>query len=250
MGTRQAISSAETRRRPPTPETDAPPFEPEVSYIRFGAHATLKHGGDFTPAARQLHEEVERPVEHRRAGQALQRYPPHLRPLPAPLAGRRDRPGLHRPEERHLVLDGPHDEGKSAFARWLCPPARPVRRRRLSPDDKDCSRLALRSLIWEVSELGATTRRADTEALRGFLSHEVSTRSPSPRSASFIGTVNNSAGLFSDPTGNWCSLATTVAAIDWAYQQHHLIPARDRSAWSRGIPSLWTIWPRTRRCRC
>ena len=127
-----------------------------------------------------------------------------------------------------LVLDGPQGVGKSAFARWLCPLPGLFVDGGISPDDKDCSLLAMRSWIWEVSELGATTRRADAEALKGILSREVFTLRPAygryeiakPGLASFVGTVNNSAGLFADPTGNRRFLATTVTAIDWAYRQH------------------------------
>lgn len=73
--------------------------------------------------------------------------------------------------------------------------------------------------------MGATTRRADVEALKGFLSREVFTvRAPygryeivKPGPASFSGTVNNAFGVFSDSTGSRRYWATTLTAIDWAY---------------------------------
>jgi putative DNA primase/helicase len=82
--------------------------------------------------------------------------------------------------------------------------------------------------LWEVSELGATTKRADVEALKGFLSREVFTLRPAyghyeivkPGLASFVGTVNNSSGIFSDPTGSRRYWATTLTTIAWSYAEH------------------------------
>ncbi len=124
-----------------------------------------------------------------------------------------------------LVLDGPQGLGKSQFVRWLCPLPRLFVDANVDPDDKDCSLLAIRSWIWEVSELGATTKRTDVEALKGFLSREFFTVRPpygrheivKPGLASFIGTVNNSSGIFSDPTGTRRYWATTLTALDWHY---------------------------------
>ncbi len=124
-----------------------------------------------------------------------------------------------------LVLDGSQGLGKSQFAAWLCPLPGLYVDAPIFPDDKDCNLLALRSWVWEVSELGATTRRADMEALKGFLAREVFTLRPpygrfeiaKPGLASFIGTVNNSAGVFSDPTGSRRFWATTLTAINWDY---------------------------------
>ena len=124
-----------------------------------------------------------------------------------------------------LVLDGAQGLGKSQFVRWLCPLPKLFVDANINPDDKDSALLAVRSWIWEVSELGATTRRADVEALKGFLSREVFiVRAPygryeivKPGLASFIGTVNNAFGVFSDSTGSRRYWATTLTAIDWAY---------------------------------
>lgn len=127
-----------------------------------------------------------------------------------------------------FVLDGPQGLGKSQFARWLCPLPKLFVDANVNPDDKDCGLLAIRSWIWEVSELGATTKRADVEALKGFLSREVFTIRPAyahfeivkPGLASFVGTVNNSSGIFSDPTGSRRYLATTMTALNWNYQNN------------------------------
>lgn len=122
-----------------------------------------------------------------------------------------------------LVLDGKQGIGKSRFASWLCPLPSFFTDAPLLPDDKDSSMLALRSWIWELSELGAITKRADIEALKGFLSREIFRFRPAfnryevnkPGLASFIGTANDAAGLFGDSTGSRRFLATTITAIDW-----------------------------------
>jgi len=131
-------------------------------------------------------------------------------------------------QNRMLVLDGPQGIGKSFFARWIASPLEgyfyegPI-----NPDDKDDRIRLMRVWIWEVTELGATTRRADREALKGFLSlREVTVRKPygrydvvKPAMASFIGTVNNEAGILTDYTGNRRFMVTRVTSIDWDYTQ-------------------------------
>lgn len=125
-----------------------------------------------------------------------------------------------------LAIDGGQGIGKSYFVRWLCSPVpgmfvdAPI-----VPGDKDCDILLMSAWIWEVSELGATTRKADRESLKAFISKElVTVRKPyghypvrKPALASFIGTVNNESGILSDPTGNRRFNVCTVTAIDWAY---------------------------------
>jgi putative DNA primase/helicase len=125
-----------------------------------------------------------------------------------------------------LVLDGPQNLGKSSFARWIGSPLPelmiegPIR-----PDDKDHQRFLASMWIWEISELGATTRRADREALKDFITkHEVTFRKPydrhpvsKPALASFIGTINNENGFLTDPTGNRRFLTVRLKSIDWRY---------------------------------
>jgi len=129
-----------------------------------------------------------------------------------------------------LVLDGPQGIGKSEFVRWLVPGTLragyfidgPI-----NTDDKDTEIRLMSKWVWEVSELGATTRKADYEALKGFLTRRsVTVRKPygrhdieGPAMASFIGTVNNSSGILSDPTGHRRFLFTKVDAIDWNYSK-------------------------------
>jgi putative DNA primase/helicase len=80
--------------------------------------------------------------------------------------------------------------------------------------------------IWEVSELGATTRRADVEALKSFITLcDVSVRKPygrrdvqGPAVCSLIGTLNDTgAGFLNDPTGTRRALTISLARIDWSY---------------------------------
>lgn len=125
-----------------------------------------------------------------------------------------------------LVIDGPQGIGKSVFAHWLCSPLpQYFIEGAINTDDKDCLIRLIRNWIWEVSELGATTRRADIESLKAFISQRmVTVRAPwgrldmiKPAMASLIGTVNNSAGILADQTGNRRFLSSTVEGIDWNY---------------------------------
>lgn len=124
-----------------------------------------------------------------------------------------------------LVIDGRQDLGKSFFAKWLCPLPLLFRDSDIQPDNKDHDLSVLRTWVWEVGEIGSTTRRADVEALKGFLSRErITVRPPyghydivKPALASFIGTANNSGGLLSDPTGSRRFNVCTVLRLDWSY---------------------------------
>ena len=126
-----------------------------------------------------------------------------------------------------FVLDGPQGCGKSYFANWLCPPAlreyfieSPI-----NPDDKDAHVRLISKWIWEVAELGSTTRKADREALKFFISQRtVTVRKAYGRydtrkraMASLIGTVNNEAGLLADKTGNRRFLVCKLESVDWSY---------------------------------
>lgn len=95
----------------------------------------------------------------------------------------------------------------------------------INTDDKDSEIRLISAWIWEVSELGATTRKADYEALKAFLTtRKVTVRKPygrhdisKPALASFIGTINNSSGIFSDPTGSRRFLVSKIEEINWDY---------------------------------
>ena len=139
-------------------------------------------------------------------------------------------------QNRVLVLDGPQNIGKSKFAEWLTPPE--LRRKHfisgpIYPDDKDCKTALYERWIWEVAELGSTTRRADREALKFFISLELVTQRPPygryeiqrPALANFIGTVNDENGLLSDPTGNRRFMFAKIKSIDWRGYTANLDPA-------------------------
>jgi len=131
-------------------------------------------------------------------------------------------------QNRMLVLDAGQGMRKSYFVRWL---ASPLTRPELfvegpvNPDDKDDLLRLITAWVWEVSEVGSTTRRSDREALKYFLSmQQVTVRKPygredliKPALASFIGTVNDVAGFLDDPTGYRRFMAVHLDAIDWAY---------------------------------
>jgi predicted P-loop ATPase len=125
-----------------------------------------------------------------------------------------------------LVLDGPQGIGKSEFARWLASPMPDYfLEAPINTDDKDSEIRLMSYWIWEVSELGATTRKADYEALKAFLTtRKVTVRKPygrhdiiKPALASFVGTINNSSGIFSDPTGSRRFILSKIEDISWDY---------------------------------
>ena len=124
-----------------------------------------------------------------------------------------------------LVLDGEQGIGKSKFVDWLCPQT--VKTSFVSspvfPDDKDCRILLGTKWIWEIAELGSTTKKADRELLKHFLSLErITVRLPygkravdMPAQASFIGTVNDEYGVLNDPTGSRRFRICHIDEIDW-----------------------------------
>jgi len=127
-----------------------------------------------------------------------------------------------------LVLDGPQLLGKSFFATWLASElAGYFTRGRIDPDNKDCLIRYGENFVWETAELGATTRRADIDALKEFISAEtVTVRRPygkydikRPALASLIGTINNSGGFLADTTGNRRFLVAHIKQIDWGYSE-------------------------------
>ena len=124
-----------------------------------------------------------------------------------------------------FVLEGPQSAGKSYFVKWLCPVPGLYIESPISPDNKDCLINLMRKFVWEVGELGSTTRRADQAALKFFLTMEIVTvRKPwdkhamdKPALASFIGTFNDEGGILADPTGNRRFNICSLTTIDWNY---------------------------------
>jgi predicted P-loop ATPase len=125
-----------------------------------------------------------------------------------------------------LVLSGAQNMGKSTLAAWLCALPEMFIESSINPDSNDHLRYLVTRWIWEVSELGATTRRSDREALKAFLTRQEATfRKPydhhptiKPALASFIGTVNPmNSGFLDDPTGSRRFLVVDLASIDHSY---------------------------------
>jgi hypothetical protein len=135
-----------------------------------------------------------------------------------------ERPGA---QNAMLVLAGAQDAGKSTFARWLCSPLTDLHEESsIDPDNKEHVRKLASKFIWEVSELGATTRRADVESLKAFITRmDVTYRVPYakhpvtvPATASFIGTVNPTMeGFLNDETGSRRFMILELTKLDWAY---------------------------------
>ena len=126
-----------------------------------------------------------------------------------------------------LVLAGGQGIGKSYFAKWLCSGlAAYFIEAPISVGDRDTDVRLIAHFIWEVSELDATTRKADVAALKAFITKQtVAVRKAygrhdtvKPALASFMGTVNEGSGFLTDETGNRRFLIATVEAIDWRYQ--------------------------------
>ena len=133
-----------------------------------------------------------------------------------------------------LVLAGAQDAGKSHFARYMCPlPAATLSSgtSRLATKIVACS--VPRAMVWEVMELGATTRRADVEALKAHITQTTVSKRAAygrydtvrPAVASYIGTVNpDGGGFLSDTTGNRRFAVAEITAIDRLQQHRHYTP--------------------------
>lgn len=130
----------------------------------------------------------------------------------------------HKYQNPVLVLLGAQGLGKSYFARWLCPIPDRYYSGPILTEDKDNRLLLANTLVWEISELPATTRKADIDALKSFLTLErVKLRKAygylpidKPSRASFIATTNDGAFL-TDQTGNRRFLTCDLTAIDFTY---------------------------------
>ena len=127
-----------------------------------------------------------------------------------------------------LTLDGGQGIGKSLFARWLCPMGDAwFLEGPINPADKDSDIRLMTKLVWEVSELDATTRKADVSALKSFLTRgQVTVRKAygrfditKPALCSFIGTINGTAsGFLNDETGSRRFMIVRLTAIVWSYR--------------------------------
>lgn len=126
-----------------------------------------------------------------------------------------------------LVWDSRQGLGKSLAARYLCPNDAWFIEGAINTQDKDCEARLMTKLIWEVSELDATTRKADVSALKAFITRgKVTTRKAygrhdvtKPALCSMIGTINNpSTGFLADETGSRRFMICRLTEIDWTYR--------------------------------
>ena len=127
-------------------------------------------------------------------------------------------------QNRVLVLDGAQGIGKSEFVKWLASPMPEYYfEGAVNPEDKDCRLRRMSIWIWEINEFGSTTRRADREALKAFLStHIIRERKAYGKFdiqgnalSSFVGTANDEGGILADPTGSRRFMTVHLLSIDW-----------------------------------
>ncbi|MEA4812043.1 MAG: VapE family protein [Anaerolineaceae bacterium] len=153
-----------------------------------------------------------------------------------------------------LVIDGPQNIGKSQLIKWLASKLKSYFvEGDIKPDQKDAKIRAASNWIWEVHELGSTTRRADVDSLKGFLTQTYISERPAyarqdkqrPVTATFIGTINNGAsGFLNDPSGNRRFMITTVKNIDWQGYTKNIDPdqvwGQAFTEWQMGEPTELT----------
>lgn len=124
-----------------------------------------------------------------------------------------------------LILNGPQGAGKSLFVKWLCSNVNDYFiEGSINTNDKDTFDMLASRWIWEVSELGASLRRSDLEALKHFITMADVTMRPAygkysitrPALANLIGTINDpGGGIFDDPTGSRRFLICDIKRVDW-----------------------------------
>ncbi len=147
-----------------------------------------------------------------------------------------------------LTLVAPQGTGKSHLAAWLCPLPDLFVEKSINPDDKDHRLLRSTAMLWEIGELGATTKRADVEALKSFLTGTTNNERKAyghfntikPCVASYVGTVNSDgAGFLTDTTGNRRFAVVEVPVINRSYDGEM---SRDQ-VWAQAV-ALWKESPK------
>jgi predicted P-loop ATPase len=160
-----------------------------------------------------------------------------------------------------LVMSGGQEIGKSYFIRWLCPYSLRdfFREGAIRPDVKD-ERIRLADIfIQEVPELGNTTRKADIEGLKDYITRKHIVERPpygsrpikKPAITSFIGSVNfDGAGFLADSTGNSRFLTCEINRIDFKYSQLNSDLLWLEAYWFyKNIPNSWELTPDEKRAR-
>lgn len=150
-----------------------------------------------------------------------------------------------------LVLASGQYIGKSTFAKWLCPLPEHFLKSGINPDSKDANLRLADVLVQEVEELGATTRRADLEALKAFITKPFIFERPpygrhpiyKPAMTSFIGTVNpDGVGFLNDPTGSTRFLVCEIESIDFDYSAIDIHKLWAEAYWYyRNVPDCWKL---------
>jgi len=150
-----------------------------------------------------------------------------------------------------FVLASGQTIGKSTFAKWLCPLPDHFLKSGINPDSKDANLRLADVLVQEVEELGATTRRADLEALKAFITKPFIFERPpygrhpiyKPAITSFIGTVNpDGVGFLNDPTGSTRFLVCEIEAIDFGYTGLNVHDLWAEALWFyQNVPGCWQL---------
>ena len=130
----------------------------------------------------------------------------------------------HHSQNFCLIFEGKQEIGKSFLPHWLLPDPDWGLDQDVDPDNKDHQVALCTTLIWEMGELGSTTRKRDIDSLKSFLTrNQVKVRrayhehiTEARPICSFFGTVNDSEYL-RDTTGNRRFFPFLVTAIDHGY---------------------------------
>jgi predicted P-loop ATPase len=126
------------------------------------------------------------------------------------------------------VFVGNQGIGKSGFVQWLTPidSLKFGKEGPLDTGKEEDRRDVCYKLLWEVGELGATTRKWDRDALKGFITQRKQTfRVPyakhmvtKPVIVSLIGSVNKESGFLNDPTGERRFWPIEIDGFDFDYK--------------------------------
>lgn len=127
-----------------------------------------------------------------------------------------------------LVIIGKQGLGKSSLVRWLVSGVgfEYYKEGPIDPHSKEDERSLVTKWIWEVAELGASTRKSDRDALKGFITKQTASyRKPygeynitKPTLCNLVGTINPETGFLDDPTGSRRFLPIQLSKIERGYE--------------------------------